>query len=183
MRGSGGIPKDVLAAIQMRAARGAISPSSMRGGGSKGVVDAGRRFLGGLKLSGFGTTQQSRFARALDEATDGLCASFPSRARHWGLARKGLNIFLRNCLYTVYLRDAYSLELAEAFFEVPLDFLTGTELYRASAQTLPRWATIRGLTPEASALFQTVAASVAGKRRIARVHLDAVWWGDRARLD
>jgi len=154
----------------------------MRGGGNKRVAEAGREFLGELDLRRFGTDRKRRFVGALDDATEALRTSFPRKARHWGLARKGLNIFLRNCLYPVYLSDAYSLDRAEAFFEVPLDSLTGDELYRASAETLPRWKTIRGLTPEVSALFQTVAASVAAERRMARVHLDAVWWGVRGEL-
>ena len=60
---------------------------------------------------------------------------------------------------------------------MPLDSLTGTELYRASDGTLPRWKTVRGLTPELSASYQEVASAEARKRDMARIHLDAVWWG------
>jgi len=151
----------------------------MRGHGNQGVARAGRIFLSGLDLRGFGTDRPRRFAKALDEATEGLRRALPKQARHWGLARKGVNLYLRSCLYTVYTRDAFSLEKAEHLFEVPLDSLTGKALYHASRATLPRWKTIRGLTPEASSLFQTVAASIAAERGMARVHLDAVWWGVR----
>lgn len=106
--------------------------------------------------------------------------SFPRPARHWGLARKGLNIFLRECLYTVYLRDAYCLGVAESYLEVPLDSLTGNALYQVSGRTLPRWRTVRGLERNVSDAFQQVASRLGRERGIARVHLDAVWWGQRA---
>jgi hypothetical protein len=112
----------------------------MRGAGSRGVVAAGRPFLCKLELRRFA----ARFRRAIDRATDGLIRAFPRPARHWGLARKGLNIFLRNCLYTSHLRDAYELGIAGSFFEVPLDSLTGRALYEVSDRTLPRWQTVGG---------------------------------------
>ena len=103
----------------------------------------------------------------------------PLKARHWGLARKGLNIFLRGCLYTSYLRDHYALGLAEEFFELPLDRITGTRIYSALPKGLEPWKTVRGLDVAKSAAYQRAAQIVADKKGIARVHLDAVWWGER----
>jgi hypothetical protein len=173
------LPHDLLEALQARAARSSLGPSSMRGAGSRGVVGAGRPFLAQLDLLRFATSNEQRFGAELDRATDALMRAFPRSARHWGLARKGLNIFLRECLYTVYLRDAYTLGVAESFFEVPLDSLTGKALYEASKRTLPRWRTVRGLERSVSDEFQKVASRVARERGVARVHLDAVWWGQR----
>ena len=173
------LPRGVLTALQHRAARVSIGPSSMRGRGSRGVVTAGRTFLCGLELRRFGTSNPSRFAAELDRATNALVRQVPRSARHWGLARKGLNIFLRECLYTVYLRDAHGLARAERFLEVPLDSLTGRELHKASEGRLPRWRTVRGLDRTTSDAFQEEALRVAAKRGIARVHLDAEWWGRR----
>lgn len=173
------LPADVLHALQARAARASLGPSSMRGAGNRGVVEAGRQFLCGADLGPFGTSNPAKFRRALDSSTQGLMESFPRAARHWGLARKGLNIFLRECLYTVYLREAYRLDRAESYFEVPLDSLSGRALWEGSQRSLPRWATVRGLTPALSDEFQRVASDLARKRRIARVHLDALWWGQR----
>lgn len=90
-----------------------------------------------------------------------------------------MNIFLRGCLYTTYLRDEYNLARAENFFEVPLDRITGTRLVEESREALSPWKTVRGLSVEASATYQTAAAELAEERGIARVHLDAVWWGER----
>jgi hypothetical protein len=106
--------------------------------------------------------------------------AFPSGAKHWGLARKGLNIFLRECLYTVYICNEYSLSCAETSFEIPLDSITGKALYRESGKKLPRWKTVRGLDPDLSDRFQAFAAQLGTARGYARVHLDAEWWGQRA---
>ncbi len=166
-------------AIQCYTARTAITSSSMRGAGSAGVVRAASEFLAELPLQPFGTSKRAAFATHLDETTDDLLGTMPARARHWGLARKGLNIFLRGCLYTTYLRDHYALALSEEFFELPLDRITGTRLVSESSLTLPVWKTVRGLEPDASAVYQAAALKVAKGKGVARVHLDAMWWGER----
>jgi hypothetical protein len=175
------LPPDILQALQAHAARAAITPSSMRGAGSRGVVAAGQKHLADLALARFGIAHVTRFRRELDTATHDLMLALPKGARHWGLARKGLNIFLRECLYTVYLREEYSLDKAEYFYEIPLDSITGAALHRESNGALPRWKTVRGLSPELNAEFQRVASALAKSRKVARVHLDAVWWGQRSR--
>jgi hypothetical protein len=123
---------DLIRAIQHHNARAAIGSSSMRGACSAGVVRSARAFLGEMPLRPFGTSNASRFLSRLDSATHDLQRVLPKGAQRWGLARKGLNIFLRDCLYTSYLRDEYDLALAEHFFEVPLDSITRTHLVRAS---------------------------------------------------
>lgn len=103
-----------------------------------------------------------------------------ARGRSWGLARKLLNIFLRDTLYTVYLRDHFHLDRAEAFYELPLDSITARCLRRAMpSDRLPRWKSVRRLTKEASDRTQAAASRVAASRGITRVHLDAYWWGVR----
>lgn len=169
---------EILKAFQHRAARVALTASSMRGSGSKGVIAAGRQFLGALDLKPFGTNQESRFCTALDAATVSLTCALPRKAQHWGLARKGLNIFLRECLYTVYLRHHYNLGASERWFELPLDSYTGKALCAEHAG-LPPWRTVRGLDKALSEAFQN-AATISGRQRgIDRVHLDAIWWGQR----
>ena len=151
----------------------------MRGRGSKGAVRAGRDFLNILSLARFGTSDSKKFRSALGTATLELKEAFPRGSQHWGLARKGLNIFLRDCLYTVYLRDAHSLHLAERYFEVPLDSFSGRALFKVGAGRVPRWRTVRGLGPESSDEYQAVASGYADSKGIARVHLDVFWWGSR----
>lgn len=176
------LPKNILVALQARASRAALAPSSMRGTGRAGVVDAGRPYLREIDLRRFATPRAVRFRRELDEHTDGLLRTFPRAARQWGLARKGLNIFLRECLYNVHLRDAYALDRGEMFYEVPLDALTGTAIWKASDGRVPRWTTIRALRPKVSDDYQRVAGELAAQQRIAPVHLDAVWWGQRSEV-
>lgn len=175
------LPPDILQALQARAARTSITASSMRGAGSRGAVAACQKHLADLALARFGISHVTRFRRELDSATHDLRMALPKGARHWGLARKGLNIFLRECLYTVYLREEYSLDKAESFYEIPLDSITGAALYRESNGALPRWKTVRGLDPELSDEFQRVGSALAKSRGVARVHLDALWWGERSR--
>jgi hypothetical protein len=164
---------DLLRAIQHYNARAAIGSSSMRGAGAAGVVQSARDFLCDMALRPFGTSSESKFLARLDGATDDLKRALPKGAQRWGLARKGLNIFLRNCLYTSYLRDEYDLALAEDFSEVPLDSITGGRLFKASRGTLSRWKTVRRLRAQTSADFQMVASRLAAEKGIPRVHLDA----------
>jgi hypothetical protein len=169
-----------LKALQIRAARIAIGSSSMRGRGSKGAVQAGRDFLNDLSLASFGTSDSQKFRSALDTATLELKEAFPKGSRHWGIGSEGSEHFSSGCLYTVYLRRHYSLHLAERFYEVPLDSLSGRELYKIAADgRLPRWRTVRGLKPELSDEYQAVASKYARRKGIARVHLDVFWWGTR----
>lgn len=151
----------------------------MRGAGSSGVVAAARGYLKGLPLRDFGTADAKGFRDSLDSATNELKLALPKESRHWGLARKGLNIFLRDCLYTVYLREAFSLQLAESFFEVPLDSISGKSLFEQSCGRLPRWKTVRGLTPSLSEKYQIEASRLVSVSKLPRVHLDAIWWGER----
>lgn len=106
----------------------------------------------------------------------------PTKSRRWGRARKGLNIFLRDCLYTVHIRKAYRLDQAEQFFELPLDSIIGARLAKESGGALPRWKTVRALTRDLSDEYQKMALRVARKEKVARVHLDAIWWGERELL-
>jgi hypothetical protein len=164
-------------AVQSRAARVAIGASAVRGRGNAGTVAASRAFLRSLNLRRFALRDSVGFAAELDRTTRRLCAALPRKAQHWGLARKILNIFLRDCLYTTYLSEAFHLQRAEKFLELPLDSITATELRRAAGRgALPRWPGVRHVTPAISARFQEVAAKEATVRKIARVHLDALWW-------
>src|SRR6266404_909568 len=97
--------KDFLAAIQSRTARVSIGASAARGRGNKGAVKASREFLSTLKLAPFGVKNRRTFETLLNRATIRLVSALPRKAQRWGLARKFLNIFLRDCLYTTYLRD------------------------------------------------------------------------------
>lgn len=168
---------DFLHAVQSRGARIAVGASAARGGGNRGVVPAAREYLRDINLSAFGTARAGAFRVALNRHTDQLRRRLPRRAQHWGLARKLLNIFLRDCLYTTYLNTAYHLDRGEDFYELPLDSITASRLRReAGGRTLPVWPGVRHVTPKTSKEFQKFAAALARGQEIARVHFDAVYW-------
>ncbi len=168
---------DFLLAIQSRVARVSVGASTVRGRGNSGVVAASRRYLRQLNLSKFGHPTKAEFAKNLDADTHALCNALPHGARHWGLARKVMNIFLRDCLYTTYIDAAFDLRKNEAYFEIPLDSITAVHLKRAAGRgKLPAWPGVKHLTEKLSSRFQEAATAEAVRRSIPRVHLDAIWW-------
>jgi hypothetical protein len=168
---------EFIQTVQSRAARIAVGASTVRGRGNAGAVAASRTFLRRLDLATFGVSDSTTFEAELNRATDELRVALPRTCQHWGMARKILNIFLRDCLYTSYLVSAFHLDRAEQFLELPLDSITAKQLRNAAGQrSLQPWPGVKHLTMQVSASFQKVAADEASKRGIARVHLDAFWW-------
>jgi hypothetical protein len=106
--------------------------------------------------------------------------ALPRRGRSWGVARKLLNIFLRDALYTSYLAETCGLRRSERWLEVPLDSITAKRILDASRTgELPAWPGVRRLTPRTSELFQAAAARLAGPYGVSSVHMDTFWWGAR----
>ena len=173
---------DMLEALQIRCARVAVGPSTVRGQGGPGLVKAAREHLCSLPLSQFGTSRPTLMRARLDRATIDLMEALPRRGRSWGVARKVLNIFLRDAVYTVYLRDAFRLERGERLLELPLDSITARRFQRdVGGRQLPRWRGVKRLAPDMSDEYQAAAHAIAVARGIARVHLDAYWWAVRDR--
>ena len=162
--------------VRSRTARIAVGPSTVRGRGNKGTVAASRDYLRGMDLAPFGTADADQFAAALDRKTERLRLGLPPEAQHWGLARKVLNIYLRDCLYTAYL-CRYALQDAERLYELPLDSITSLNLRaEVGGRRLPPWPGVKYLTPDLNEVYQDAAARVAKSHGLARVHLDALWW-------
>ena len=117
----------------------------------------------------------------LNRATGSFLRALPRKAKHWGLARKLLNIFLRKAAYDRYLSHSFGLRRVERWMEVPLDSHVGKQLReRREGGHLPRWKTVIGLTPEESAAFQEVATAVAKRKGVSRVDLDVYLWRNPA---
>lgn len=163
--------------LQRRAARVAVGASTVRGQGH-GVVSAAREFLPRVDLRPFGTTSEKRFVTALNKSTAAMLAALPRGAASWGLARKLVNIYLRDCMYTWHLRERYGLAAAKPFFEVPLDKVTASGL-RNEVRGLPRWPGVKHADPNLSAAYQLAASELARQHGFERVHLDALLWGGR----
>ena len=166
--------------IQAFIARAATGPSAVRGRGNAGVGAAAREFLGAMPLRPFGARGAKVFIKELDRRTELLRKSFPRGARHWGLARKLINVFLRDALFTVHLRNGYELDRATSLLELPLDRFTAERLLTQYTQSeLPVWRGVRYVDALSNAAYQRAAAEIAASYRVARVHLDAVWYGTR----
>jgi hypothetical protein len=147
------------------------------------VVAAALCFLMDLDLRPFGEADGMVFNAALRDATQALKASLPEKARSWGLARKCLNIFLRDAFYTCYLRDEYDLALAEPWYEVPLDGVVAKQMCKkAGSGVLPRWLGVKYLTPSDSHGFQAYGSQLAEEMGITRAHLDTYLWVEGRRI-
>jgi hypothetical protein len=74
-----------------------------------------------LNLRLFNEASSAHFTALLNDQTRKLQKALPRGARHWGTARKALNIFLRDALYNHYLCNEYGFNRLEQWLEVPLD--------------------------------------------------------------
>lgn len=170
----------LIRAMRWRAARIAAGASATRHQG-KGTAKAAREYLCRLNLWRFEVSRTLLFQKRLDRATAKLVAALPPDARSWGLARKLLNIFLRDVLYTTYLASHFRFARLEHLLEIPLDSITAGQLRaRARSMALPRWRGVKHLTRQASERYQSHAAEVAKQKGVARIHLDTFWWGERS---
>jgi hypothetical protein len=160
-------------ALQIRLARLAVGPSTVRGPGNKNALRKSRKFLRELDIRLFAARSQREFQRALDRETNRLRRRYVNH--NWGLARKVLNIFLRDCLYSRHICQRYRLLRVAKYFELPLDSKTGGELCKQDGG-LAKWATIKGLTPKRHRQYQEAAKRVSRREGLLRVDLDALWW-------
>jgi hypothetical protein len=163
--------------VQRKVATASVGPSTVRGQGAPGLVAAAHRHLSSVDLRDLAVTRASTFRDRLDSETESLRSAFPKGGRSWGAARKCVNLFLRDCLYNAYLREARGLGRVEPLLEIPLDSLVARELRRLDAgKVLPRWPGLKHLQPCDSDQYQAFAAAAAQQMGVARVHLDAYLW-------
>lgn len=165
--------QELITWMQKRAANGAVGASTIRGMAPAGTAKIIKDYLLEVDLKCVRARSESSFAKKLDGLTDELLKALPSDSRHWGMARKCVNIFLRNCLYNRYLCSHYKLEQLEGWLEIPLDSHVGKGLIQLSeSSTLPKWKKVITLTRKQSDEYQQAAYELAKKRRLCRVHLD-----------
>jgi len=151
--------------------------SAARRMGPPGTIRAVRKFLKTIDLASVAAGGAPSYLQTLDRLTEDLRRALPWGGKRWGTARKALNLFFRDAVYNHFLRERFALGRLERALEVPLDSLVGRGLRsEAEGHELPRWQTVKGLTPAQSAAFQRVADRVAKRERVARVHLDLKYW-------
>ncbi len=158
-------------AVRQRVATVAIGASTLRNVGAPGVVAAARQHLATVDLRPFTVHTAGGFRAALDRSTQDLMQALPDGTRFWGVARKGLNIFLRDAFYNWYLRSQLDLSVAEPFFETPLDGIVAKRLRdEPGGNDLPAWPGVKHLDPTASDAFQDFSSRLARKHGTQRVH-------------
>lgn len=171
---------DLVAQMKTYVAYTSVGASTVRGQKTPGLVSSLRDRLGEIDLGKFARVSESDFGSLLDAETESIRRQMPGGTRHWGIARKVLNIFLRGAFYNFYLRQKFTLDRLEHLFEIPLDSLTVAGLKgRSPKRSLPRWKGVKHLTEEASAAFQKRALEIASEQEIPRVHLDIYLWLER----
>lgn len=172
-----GLPEDFLSTMQHSVAVIAIGPSSLRNQGYAGVIDAAREFLTKCDLAAFRCHTEEEFRSKLDNTTENLIVALPKRARSWGVARKAINLFLRDSLYNRYLAESYRLLSIENWLEIPLDSAVARGLRKlARRREIPAWPGLKKLSGDVSAQLQLFAQNIAVRRGLARVHLDIYLW-------
>jgi hypothetical protein len=169
--------EELINLLKHRIAEGAIGPSALRNQGDSGVLSSARRFLKSMDLFDFSVNSERKFKTVLDGHTNRLKRSFPKEARHWGAARKALNLFLRDVLYNRYVSRYYGFRGVEKWLEIPLDSYTAKAIRkRYGAKNLPAWKGIKHLEPEVSQVYQDAANRLASGHGFGRVHLDILYW-------
>ena len=167
--------KTFIRMLQRKVANAAIGPSTARRMGPKGTIKAARLWLSTARLTRFSQATRSRFDDQLNAATNELKSCLPGSAAQWGVARKLLNIFLRDCNHDRFLCAAYNLARVKGWLEVPLDSHVATAL-REKDRSLPKWETVIGLEEHDSARYQQFASVLAARKGIDRIDLDLWFW-------
>lgn len=170
-----------IAQYRRRVANVAIGATTLRNQGASGVNPVARAFLESLDLAGFVQNSEAEFQTELDRQTEALKQGLPADAGHWGTARKAINLFLGDAYYHRVLCEQYGLCRIARFLEVPLDgqvarFLKNKAIIAGTS--LPRWGTIKRLTPGCSRDYQEFAAlyAQASGEGWFRIHLDLIIW-------
>lgn len=139
-----------------------------------------RDLLADIELGEFARCRPSRFEELLNVEAAKIVRRMPRDARHWGIARKVLNIFLRGATYNSFLREDFKLHRIERQLELPLDSLTVKGLKKRSPKrSLPRWHGVKNLSEADSDRFQVRASEIAADLEVERIHLDIYLWLER----
>ena len=176
--------REFLKQLQRFTAYSMITASAVRNSGARGVLHIAQDFCAELPLRGLGRLNRTRYESWLDKTTDQLHRRLPDGVG-WGTARKVLNIFIRSAVYTAPLASEYDLSPLLAHLEVPLDSKVAGALKKATKPTspkdtsLPRWKSIKSLTPDISHLYQLAATKDARRKQVHRADLDVYYWPTR----
>lgn len=172
--------------LHRRLSQISVGASAIRNQGAGGLIDTLRNYFEtNIDLEEFITylPTQNLFNDFLNQHTVNILTSFPDNAQSWGAARKGLNLFFREIVYSKFFSHRFSLpdnfnefNLLIQYLEVPLDREVANGISADTNQQLPRWTGIRHLTPQISEQYQNQARIIATQENIAKVNLDLKYW-------
>ncbi len=170
--------------LRRRMAQISVSASALRKQGAPGIINICRNYFEHtIDLKEFiQAVRLKNYLMYLNNETDKLLERFPDNGKSWGAARKGLNLFFREVAYNLYFANHLGIpsetEENKEFLrqlEVPLDKDVATSLMN-KYHDLPKWKSIKELTPDQSNLYQKKADEYAAELMTARVHLDLIFW-------
>lgn len=148
--------KIFLDKIHKRLSIVSVGASALRNQGSSGIVKIARNYFYTISIDEFisSVNNQDIYILFLNSHTNNLLKKFPKEAQSWGAARKGLNLFFREIIYNKFFSDFYNLPKeidgfneTFKFLEVPLDLDVATGIYNNRINDLPKWTSIKRLTP------------------------------------
>ena len=172
--------------LHRRLSQIAIGASAIRNQGSGGLIEILQKYFQtkiDLELFVKLLVDEVKYRDFLNEHTKKILTRFPDTAQSWGAARKGLNLFLRDTIYSKFFSYRFSLpdnfdefnQLVK-YMEVPLDKQIAHGLISDSKGQLPKWPNIKHLTPTLSETYQSQAFIIASKENVAKVNLDLKYW-------
>ena len=157
----------------------AVGVSAVRGQ-PKGTLRQIHEYLGRVRLERLAGMDCTDYMRWLDARTRYLQRKLPGRDKRWGVARKAMNLFMRDCLYNTYVSRKFYLRRVQQYMEIPLDSRVAHGLRedaRERGLRLPQWPGLIGLQQEVSREFQEHATDYASREKLpARVFLDNYLW-------
>jgi hypothetical protein len=178
--------KEFYQLLHRRLSQISIGASAIRNQGSGGLIKILRQYFEKkVNLEDFikSLNDETQYRNFLNGHTKNILTLFPDTVQSWGAARKGLNLFLREIIYSKFFSYRFSLpdnfeefnQLLK-FMEVPLDKEVANGLIADSNGQLPKWINIKHLTPTLSEIYQSQAFIIATYENVARVNLDLKYW-------
>ncbi|MBI4023425.1 MAG: hypothetical protein HY360_00490 [Verrucomicrobia bacterium] len=161
--------------MQSYVAETSVGASALRNQGGSGLIETARTFLKNLDLSVI-PTDQADFNEWLDKETVKLRNKFPNGARHFGAARKALNLFLRSAAYNVVLNRAHNLDKVLPLLEVPLDSYTAKHLKIHDPDLSMRGFKLKSVRRADYRKYQKAATALATRWKVHRVDLDVFFY-------
>lgn len=172
--------------LHRRLSQISVGSSAIRKQGASGLINTLRfYFETEISLEEFVNVLpiENLFADFLNRHTTNVLARFPDTAQSWGAARKGMNLFFREIVYSKFFSHRFSLpddfnefNCLVKYLEVPLDKEVAKGLKADTNEQLPNWLGIKRLTPLISEQYQHQATIIATQENIARVNLDLKYW-------